>query len=99
MGERGRVPFPDRRTDMTELTRTLGCCYYPEHWPRAIWAEDARRMAETGLTWVRIGEFAWGRMEPGPGDLRFDWLDEAIWTLGATGLKLVLGTPTARRPS
>lgn len=98
MGERGRVPFPDRRTDMTELTRTLGCCYYPEHWPRAIWAEDARRMAETGLTWVRIGEFAWGRMEPGPGDLRFDWLDEAIWTLGEAGLKVVLGTPTATPP-
>jgi beta-galactosidase len=27
------------------LKRTLGTCYYPEHWPEEIWAEDAARMA------------------------------------------------------
>ena len=60
----------------------LGVCYYPEHWPEAMWADDAARMVETGLTWVRIGEFAWSRMEPTPGHLKFDWLDCAIETLG-----------------
>ena len=64
--------------------RTLGVCYYPEHWPEDIWAEDARRMAETGLTWVRIGEFAWSRMEPIEGAYDFDWLDRAIEVLGAS---------------
>ncbi|WP_170326551.1 beta-galactosidase [Ruegeria arenilitoris] len=76
----------------------LGVCYYPEHWPEEMWAEDAARMVETGLTWVRIGEFAWSRMEPSPGDLQFDWLDRAIGVLGAAGLKVVLGTPTATPP-
>ena len=76
----------------------LGVCYYPEHWPEAMWAEDAARMVETGLTWVRIGEFAWSRMEPRPGDLQFDWLDRAVETLGAAGLKVVMGTPTATPP-
>jgi beta-galactosidase len=52
------------------MKRTLGVCYYPEHWPEAQWAEDAARMAALGLTWVRIGEFAWSRMEPEPGRLR-----------------------------
>ena len=80
------------------IRRSLGVCYYPEHWPEAIWAEDAARMAEAGLTWVRIGEFAWSRLEPKPGDLRLDWLDRAIDTLGAAGLKVVLGTPTATPP-
>ena len=80
------------------LKRTLGTCYYPEHWPEEIWAEDARRMAELGLTWVRIGEFAWSRLEPAPGDLRLDWLARAIDTLHAAGLKVVLGTPTATPP-
>jgi beta-galactosidase len=80
------------------MTRTLGVCYYPEHWPEAIWPEDARRMVDTGLTWVRIGEFSWSRLEPSPGDLRFDWLDRAIEVLGAAGLKVVLGTPTATPP-
>ncbi|WP_420583532.1 beta-galactosidase [Ruegeria sp.] len=80
------------------MTPELGVCYYPEHWPEEMWAKDAARMAETGLTWVRIGEFAWSRMEPAPGDLRFDWLDRAIEVLGAAGLKVVLGTPTATPP-
>ncbi|WP_417524702.1 beta-galactosidase [Marinovum sp.] len=80
------------------MKRTLGTCYYPEHWPRAIWEEDARRMAEAGLTWVRIGEFAWSRLEPQPGQYDFAWLDDAIAVLGAAGLKVVLGTPTATPP-
>jgi beta-galactosidase len=80
------------------MKRTLGVCYYPEHWPEAQWAEDAARMAATGITWVRIGEFAWARMEPEPGRLDFDWLDRAIATLGDHGLKVVLGTPTATPP-
>jgi beta-galactosidase len=80
------------------VKRTLGTCYYPEHWPEDIWADDARRMADLGLTWVRIGEFAWSRLEPTPGDLHFDWLDRAITTLTDAGLKVVLGTPTATPP-
>ena len=78
--------------------RRLGVCYYPEHWPEEIWADDARRMAEAGLTWVRIGEFAWSLMEPEPGRYDFGWLDRAIDILGAAGLKVVLGTPTATPP-
>ncbi len=77
---------------------SLGVCYYPEHWPEDWWAEDAQRMAETGLTWVRIGEFAWSRMEPEPGRYDLGWLDRAIDTLGNAGLKVVLGTPTATPP-
>ncbi len=80
------------------MKRTLGVCYYPEHWPESQWAEDAARMAALGLTWVRIGEFAWARMEPTPGTLDWAWLDRAIETLGAAGLKVVLGTPTATPP-
>jgi beta-galactosidase len=80
------------------MTPTLGVCYYPEHWPEDWWADDARRMREAGLTWVRIGEFAWSRMEPEPGRLDLDWLDRAIAILGDAGLKVVLGTPTATPP-
>ena len=83
---------------MTGMRRTLGVCYYPEHWPEAQWPQDARRMAEVGLTWVRIGEFAWSRIEPEPGRFDWNWLDRAIEVLGAAGLKVVLGTPTAAPP-
>jgi beta-galactosidase len=77
----------------------LGCCYYPEHWPEDWWAEDARRMRAMGLSLVRIGEFAWSLIEP-EGGARFDWgwLDRAIDTLAAAGLRIILGTPTATPP-
>lgn len=80
------------------MKRALGVCYYPEHWPQEMWAQDAARMVEAGISWVRIGEFAWSRMEPSPGVFEFDWLDRAIETLGAAGLKIILGTPTCTPP-
>ncbi|GAB5437126.1 beta-galactosidase [Falsiruegeria mediterranea] len=80
------------------MKRTLGTCYYPEHWPEETWQDDARRMVAAGLTWVRIGEFAWSRLEPNPGEMTLGWMDRAIETLGQAGLKVVLGTPTATPP-
>jgi beta-galactosidase len=80
------------------IRRALGVCYYPEHWPEDKWHEDAALMRKTGLTYVRIGEFAWSRLEARPNELSFDWLDRAIAALGDAGLKVVLGTPTATPP-
>ncbi|MFK8031200.1 MAG: beta-galactosidase [Gammaproteobacteria bacterium] len=76
----------------------FGVCYYPEHWPSSKWASDAKQMAELGIRYVRISEFAWSRMEPSEGEYVFDWLDNAIDTLAAEGLKVVLCTPTATPP-
>ncbi|MEO0463189.1 MAG: beta-galactosidase [Pseudomonadota bacterium] len=76
----------------------LGTCYFPEHWPEAMWAEDARRMRDMGLSLVRIGEFAWSWIEPEPGHIAWDWLDRAIETLAAEGLQIILCTPTATPP-
>ncbi|WP_308916506.1 beta-galactosidase [Jannaschia sp. LMIT008] len=80
------------------MKRTLGTCYYPEHWDEAVWRDDARRMADLGLTWIRIGEFAWSRLEPAPGDLRLDWMARAMDALQGAGLSVALGTPTATPP-
>ena len=76
----------------------LGTCYYPEHWPEDWWADDAQRMVGMGLSRVRIGEFAWSRIEPDPGRFDWDWLDRAIETLHAAGLGIIMGTPTATPP-
>jgi len=73
-------------------------CYYPEHWPEDNWAKDAQRMFEVGIRMVRIGEFAWSKLEAVPGTLTFDWLRRAIDTLHNAGLEVVLGTPTATPP-
>lgn len=80
------------------MTPSFGVCYYPEHWPETIWADDAAAMVDAGLSWVRIGEFAWSRIEPREGDFNWGWLDKAIEILGDAGLKIVLGTPTATPP-
>ncbi|GLI93833.1 beta-galactosidase [Methylocystis echinoides] len=76
----------------------LGVCYYPEHWPESIWSEDARRMRELGIRVVRIGEFAWSRLEPRDGVYELEWLERALSVLHAAGLSVVLGTPTATPP-
>ncbi len=76
----------------------LGVCYYPEHWPEDWWAKDARRMRDIGITFVRIGEFAWSRYEPKRGQFDWGWLDRAMNVLAETSLKIVLGTPTATPP-
>jgi beta-galactosidase len=80
------------------MKRSLGVCYYPEHWPEAQWPEDAARMVAAGISRVRIGEFAWGLMEPEPGRFDWGWLDRAIGVLGDAGLEIILGTPTATPP-
>ena len=76
----------------------LGVCYYPEQWPEGLWADDAKRMAELGLKFVRIGEFAWSAIEPSPGVFDWGWLDRAVETLSHAGLRIVMGTPTATPP-
>jgi len=76
----------------------LGVCYYPEHWPQHMWEADAKEMDELGLSLVRIGEFAWSRIEPEPENYQFEWLDKAIDILGDAGLQVILGTPSATPP-
>ncbi len=75
-----------------------GCDYYPEHRPESFWEGDARQMQEAGFNVVRIGEFAWARMEPTEGQYDWGWLDRAIEVLHRHGLLVVLGTPTAAPP-
>ncbi len=76
-----------------------GSAYYPEHWPEARWATDAPRMQAAGFNVVRIGEFAWCRMEPQEGVFDFAWMDRAIATLNAQGIQVMIGTPTAGPPA
>jgi beta-galactosidase len=75
-----------------------GVCWYPEHWPESRWADDVRLMADTGLSLVRVGEFAWSAYEPARDRFDWGWLDRAIGVLADAGLGVVLGTPTATPP-
>ena len=54
----------------------IGTYYYPEQWPREQWKRDFDNIAKMGLQIVHMGEFAWFTMEPRPGDIQLDWLEE-----------------------
>ncbi|UOQ45449.1 beta-galactosidase [Halobacillus salinarum] len=84
---------------LNEEKLTLGICYYPEHWPEDMWEDDYRRMKELGITYVRMGEFAWSIFEPEEGKFSFDLFDRAVAKAGEFGLKVIMGTPTATPPT
>ncbi len=76
----------------------FGCAWYPEHWPESRWPEDLRCMREARMSFVRMAEFAWSRIEPEEGRFELDWLEDAVEAARAAGLRVVLGTPTASPP-
>ena len=76
----------------------LGAAYYPEDWDDGEQPGDIAKMQEAGLKAVRIGEFAWRKMEPKEGSFHFTWLHEVVDRLKEAGISVILGTPTATPP-
>lgn len=77
----------------------IGAAWYPEHWDRATAEEDMRLMVSLGMNVVRVAEFAWSRLEPKEGIYELSWLHEALDLAHASGINVVLGTPTPTPPA
>jgi beta-galactosidase len=77
----------------------LGTAWYPEQWPEARWDADLKLMEDAHVRFVRIGEFAWSRMEPSEGKYDLDWLDHAVREAEKHHIAVVLGTPSAAPPA
>ncbi|MGH9734500.1 MAG: beta-galactosidase [Candidatus Acidiferrales bacterium] len=77
----------------------LGAAWYPEQWPESRWDKDLALMEAAHITFARVGEFAWSRMEPSEGKFDFDWLEKAIDMAAQHHIAIVLGTPTAAPPA
>ena len=77
----------------------LGTAWYPEQWPESRWNADLTLMQQAGIRMVRVGEFAWSRMEPSEGQYDLDWLDRAVTAASKHGIYSVIGTPTAAPPA
>jgi len=75
-----------------------GVAYYPEHWPEERWQVDAELMQAAGVNRVRMGEFAWSKIEPEEGEYDFDWMDRAIALLGRHGVKTMMCTMSRTPP-
>jgi beta-galactosidase len=80
-------------------TFALGVCDYPEHVPWEQWRRYPQRQKQLGITYVRIAEFAWSKIEPTEGVFDWGWLDDAVEALAEAGLKVVMCTPTATPPA
>jgi len=77
----------------------LGTAWYPEQWPESRWDAELTLMQQAGIHMVRVGEFAWSRMEPEEGHYDLDWLDRAVAAAARHDIYTVLGTPTAAPPA
>ena len=76
----------------------VGTSYYPENWNRERIIRDADLMKKAGLSFVRMGEFAWSHFEPADGEYHFEWLEEAVQIFGERGINSVLCTPSSAAP-
>lgn len=80
------------------LPLLLGVDYYPDQTSESLWEEDARMMADFGITNVRIAEFAWALMEPSEGRFDLAWLRRSVEILHKHNIAVILGTPSAAPP-
>lgn len=78
---------------------SLGTCYYPEHWDKELWEKDLERMKEAGIQTIRIGEFAWSKVEPREGEFTYEFFDGFMETACKAEMKVIFGTPTATPPA
>ncbi|SHF67801.1 beta-galactosidase [Caldanaerobius fijiensis DSM 17918] len=83
---------------MKVLPPYLGAAYYPEDWPLDKIDEDIALMKEAGINVVRVGEFAWSRMEPEEGVYDFQWLHTVVNKLAEAGIAVIMCTPTCTPP-
>ncbi|MBW4039327.1 MAG: beta-galactosidase [Acidobacteria bacterium] len=77
----------------------LGAAWYPEQWPESRWDTDLALMQQAHIRFVRVGEFAWSRLEPSEGHYDLDWLDRAIRAAQRHNIAVVIGTPSAAPPA
>ena len=75
-----------------------GVAWYPEHWDSSLWQKDLDHMKSLHINVVRVGEFAWSRMQPSEKEFDFAWLRKALDLAHKNGIQVVLGTPTASPP-
>ncbi|BCY12799.1 beta-galactosidase [Actinoplanes sp. L3-i22] len=81
-----------------EARLEYGADYNPEQWPREVWPDDVRAMRAAGVTIVSVGIFSWARLQPGPEQWDFAWLDEVLDLLHGGGILADLATATASPP-
>jgi beta-galactosidase len=75
-----------------------GAAYYPELWPETDIERDIAEMKKLGINVVRMGEFAWAKMEPDEGRISLEFFVPVMDRLHAAEIDVVFCTPTPTPP-
>ena len=75
-----------------------GVAYYPELWDEATIQQDIIQMKKLGIDTMRMGEFAWAKMEPEQGKIDIGFFVDIIERLYCQGIDTIMCTPTAAPP-
>ena len=75
-----------------------GAAYYPELWDEKTIEEDIRYMKKVGINVVRMGEFAWAKMEPKQDQIDISFFVDIIDKLYENGIETIICTPTPPPP-
>ncbi|MEV6344201.1 beta-galactosidase [Actinoplanes sp. NPDC051851] len=76
----------------------FGAAYYHEYQPTPRLKEDFAAMKEAGFTVIRIGESVWSTWEPSDGVFDLEWITPVLDEAQASGISVILGTPTYAIP-
>lgn len=76
----------------------IGAAYYPEMWDEGELDKDIERCKTFGVNTLRVGEFAWGKLEPKEGEFDFGWLLRVVDKLYKNNIFTVMCTPSATPP-
>ena len=76
----------------------LGAAYYPELWSEEEFEKDIIRMKGMDVNCMRIGEFAWSKMEPKEGEFDFSFFEKVVDRLYENGIYTVMCTPSCTPP-
>jgi beta-galactosidase len=76
----------------------FGASVYPENQIRDEWLRMLDHFHRAGFTCLRLGESAWGHLEPARGEYAFEWVAQALDDLHERGFQAILGTSTYIAP-
>lgn len=82
-----------------ETKMLYGGDYNPEQWPREVWEEDMRLMAQAHINIVTLNVFSWAVLQPDEDTYDFSKLDEIMELVRANGMKVCLATSTGAHPA
>ena len=69
----------------------VGTCYQPINRSPEQIDRDIAIMKHAGFNVVRMGDLSWDSFEPSQGKFSFDWFDNIMDKMHATGIRVILG--------